>query len=144
MLLGNDTKSIVKTSTRFLKTISDFVGNLCCDCDEGRTQVVPEVNSIFEPLIKILEDRERVAKEDPGQRLLVIFPGCLLNLCNETPDSIAAVSRLRCVEVVLQSVLGTRTNDAVFNSALVFLQVFSECEVGSERLARCTIFPTGT
>ncbi len=119
------------------------LGNLCWECPEGRRQIILEADRIFEPLVAILEDRDRAAKEDPGQRLPVIFPGALMNLCIDTPEAIETVAKFRCVEVVLQNVLSTRTNDAVFNSSILFLQTFVEDNVGLARLTTCTVFPTG-
>ncbi len=67
--------------------ICRIIGNLCYECNEGREQVITEGQRIFGPLVKTVESRleRQNPQEDPGQRLPVIFPGCLLNFCNETP-----------------------------------------------------------
>ena len=79
--------------------------------------------------------------EDPGQRLPVIFPGCLLNLCNETPEAVEAVARYNCADSVLTNILQTRTNDAVFNSSILFLEAMANSEMGVEHLSRCSKLP---
>ena len=90
-------------------------------------------------LIKAFENRTK--EEDPGQRLPVIFPGCLLNFCNETPRAVATLAKFKCAESVLKNILNTKTNDAVFNSSILFIHAMVECETGVEHLSRCPKFP---
>ena len=116
-----------------------IIGNLCYDCVEGRRQVIAEAPHILRPLVNAFEKRGKC--EDPGQRLPVIFPGCLLNLCNETPEAVEAVARYNCADSVLINVLETKTNDAVFNSSILFLHSMAECEMGVENLSRCPKLP---
>ena len=118
-----------------------IIGNLCFDCDQGRQQVITEAQHILGPLVKAFENRQENKNEDPGQRLPVIFPGCLFNLCNETPKAVEAVARYHCADTVLTNILETRTNDAVFNSSILFLHSMVECEMGVEHLSRCPMLP---
>lgn len=121
--------------------ICRIIGNLCYECDEGREQIILESAHIFSPLVKAFEDRAKISLEDPGQRLPVIFPGCLLNFCNETPKAVETLSKFKCVESVLDNILSTKTNDAVFNSSILFIHAMVECETGVEHLSRCPRFP---
>jgi hypothetical protein len=118
-----------------------IMGNLCYECDEGRNQIIGEAGNILEPMVKALENRERASQEDPGQRLPVIFPGFLLNFCNSTPKAVESVAKFRCVEAVLENILNTKTNDAVFNASILFIHAMAECESGIEHLVRCARFP---
>lgn len=118
--------------------ICRIIGNLCYDCNEGREQVIQEAPHIFEPLVKAFDDRSRNMQEDPGQRLPVIFPGCLLNFCNETPKAVETLSRFKCCESVIDNILNTKTNDAVFNSSILLIHAMVECDIGGEHLSRCS------
>ena len=80
------------------------------DCNDGRMQIIAEATKIFDPLVKAFEDQDKISKEDPGQRLPVIFPGCLLNFCNETPQAVEVLARNRCTEAVIRNILQTKTN----------------------------------
>ena len=85
-------------------------------------QIISEASNIFDPLVKAFEDNEKINKEDPGQRLPVIFPGCLLNFCNETPQAVEVLARNQCTEAVIKNILHTKTNDAVFNSSILYFE----------------------
>ena len=78
--------------------------------------------------MKAFENRTK--DEDPGQRLPVIFPGCLLNFCNETPQAVETLAKFKCASSVLKNILNTKTNDAVFNSSILFIHAMVECETG--------------
>jgi len=119
--------------------ICRIVGNLCYECNEGREQIMQEAEHIFESLVKAFENRTK--DEDPGQRLPVIFPGCLLNFCNETPKAVETLAKFKCAGSVLKNILNTKTNDAVFNSSILFIHAMVECETGVEHLSRCPKFP---
>ena len=95
------------------------------ECNEGRDQVIAQAGNIFNPLVQAFENRQ---KDDPGQRLPVIFPGCLLNFCNETPKAVEVLAKFKCAESVLNNILYTKTNDAVFNSSILFIHAMAECE----------------
>ena len=82
----------------------------------------------FQSLVKAFENRTK--DEDPGQRLPVIFPGCLLNFCNETPQAVETLAKFKCASSVLKNILNTKTNDAVFNSSILFIHAMVECETG--------------
>ena len=93
----------------------------------------------MQSLVKAFENRTK--EEDPGQRLPVIFPGCLLNFCNETPKAVETLAKFKCAESVIKNILNTKTNDAVFNSSILFIHAMVECETGVEHLSRCSKFP---
>lgn len=80
---------------------------------------------------------------DPGQRFPVILPGFLLNFCNETPEAVDVAGRTGFVDVVVDNVLGTQTNDAVFNTSLNFLVAVAEDEPGQQFFKKCNDFPKG-
>ena len=128
-------------STETCVQICRIIGNLCFDCVDGRMQIIAEASNIFSKLVKIFEDVEKITKEDPGQRLPVIFPGCLLNFCNETPEAVEVLARNQCTEICIKNILQTKTNDAVFNSSILFIHAMVECESGIEHLVRCSKFP---
>jgi hypothetical protein len=92
-------------------------------------------------VIAVAKDRERVATEDPGQRFPVILPGFLLNFCNENAEAVEMAGKVGFVDVVVANVLGTQTNDAVFNATLNFLVTVAEDEPGHECLRKCEDFP---
>ena len=98
-------------STKYqdFKLIYSFLLN-SFDCNDGRMQIIAEATKIFDPLVKAFEDQDKISKEDPGQRLPVIFPGCLLNFCNETPQAVEVLARNRCTEAVIRNILQTKTN----------------------------------
>ena len=50
-----------------------------------------EQEKSLEKLSRLAVNRENRAKEDPGQRLPVILPGFLLNLCNTTPEAVQVI-----------------------------------------------------
>ena len=50
-----------------------------------------EQEKSLEKLSRLALNRENRAKEDPGQRLPVILPGFLLNLCNTTPEAVQVI-----------------------------------------------------
>ena len=87
-----------------------FLSTHSFDCNDGRMQIIAEATKIFDPLVKAFEDQDKISKEDPGQRLPVIFPGCLLNFCNETPQAVEVLARNRCTEAVIRNILQTKTN----------------------------------
>ena len=128
-------------STETCVQVCRIIGNICFDCPEGRMQIISVASNIFDPLVKAFEDDEKINKEDPGQRLPVIFPGCLLNFCNETPQAVEVLARNQCTEAVIKNILHTKTNDAVFNSSILFIHAMIECESGIEHLVRCSRFP---
>jgi len=119
--------------------ICRIIGNLCYECNEGREQIMREAEHIFESLVKAFENRTK--EEDPGQRLPVIFPGCLLNFCNETPQAVETLAKFKCAESIIKNILNTKTNDAVFNSSILFIHAMVECETGVQHLSRCAKFP---
>ena len=71
-----------------------ILGNLCFECPEGRKQVLRQEKSL-EKLSRLSRSRETRAREDPGQRLPVILPGFLLNLCSGTPESVNIIGEFR-------------------------------------------------
>lgn len=100
-----------------------ILANLCYNCDDGRRQIL-ENRSCLEMLVEIARGREYRAKtcgEDPGQRLPAILPGFLLNFCNGTPDAVKAIGQLGFIGVICETVVSTKTNDAVFNNCLLFM-----------------------
>jgi len=100
-----------------------ILANLCYNCDEGRRQIL-ENRGCLEMLVQIARGRESRAKasgEDPGQRLPAILPGFLLNFCNGNTDAVRAVGEMGFIGVISDTVISTKTNDAVFNNCLLFL-----------------------
>ena len=115
------------------------MGNLCYNCSDGRTQVL--ATQCLQHIFQIAQSREKIAKDDPGQRFPVILPGFLLNFCNESPDSVVAAGEVGFVDVVVENIIATKTNDAVFNASLNFLVCVAEDEKGHPSLLKCSKFP---
>ena len=111
----------IKGTSIFFRDITTFISRLLSLNDFF-------LSFYFQSLVKAFENRTK--DEDPGQRLPVIFPGCLLNFCNETPQAVETLAKFKCASSVLKNILNTKTNDAVFNSSILFIHAMVECETG--------------
>jgi hypothetical protein len=54
---------------------------------------------------------------------------------------VETLTKHKCAEAVLNNILSTKTNDAVFNSSILLIHSMVECETGVEHLSRCPQLP---
>ncbi len=152
--LAPDT-DVVKAAARVLEEQADMkegaletavqilrvLGNLCYNNKDGRSAIIA-VPKCLEHVRKIASNRERVSNEDPGQRFPVILPSFLLNFVNDCKEAVIAAGKVGFVPVVVNNVLSTRTNDAVFNGSLNFLVAMAEEPEGAGlEFLRIVAFP---
>ncbi|TRY64288.1 hypothetical protein TCAL_10250 [Tigriopus californicus] len=118
--------------------ICRILGNLCYNCSEGRNQIID--SQCLQHIHTIASNRERIKSGDVGQRFPVILPGFLLNFCNESPSSVKRTGEVGFVDVIVENILTTKTNDAVFNASLNFFVVVAEDDRGQEFLRKSSNF----
>lgn len=119
------------------------MANMCYECEAGRKAILakPECLQRLAQVAQSWENRSKDQGEDPGQRLPVILPGFLLNFCNDFPAGVETASGLGLIDVVVASILATKTNDAVFNSCLSFLSCAADQSGSLKHLAACRDLP---
>uniref|UniRef100_A0A0K2UBM5 Rap1 GTPaseGDP dissociation stimulator 1like [Aplysia californica] n=1 Tax=Lepeophtheirus salmonis TaxID=72036 RepID=A0A0K2UBM5_LEPSM len=104
--------------------ICRVLGNLSYESDEGRHQILAHSDCLIH-LHHLAKNSDK--SQDPGQRLPVILPRFLLNFTSSNcPEFAEKIAEIGFIDTIVQNVLSTTTNDAVFNSSLVFFVCICE------------------
>jgi len=120
----------------FLIEICRFLGNLCYDCPEGRSQVLT-----YNCLPKLCEAyqiyRQSTSLPSADDKLYLVLPGFLHNFCSDNEGGLALISDL--VDLLSADICQMEQDTPIFGNFTNFLTGLSEHESGPSFLTKKSV-----